>query len=79
MWREISRLTDEIYAICSTLGEALHHADAAEDTLERAMRYKDDVIGAMNALREACDACEAMIPAKDWPYPSYTDRLFSVK
>ena len=77
--REISRLTDEIYAICSTLGEALHHADAAEDTLERAMRYKDDVIGAMNALRAACDACEAMTPESEWPYPSYTDMLFSVK
>ncbi len=77
--RELSRLTDEIYAIVSTLGEALHHADAAEDTLERAMRTKDDVIGAMSALREACDACEAMIPADQWPYPSYTDILFSVK
>ena len=43
------------------------------------MRYKDDVVGAMNALREACDACEAMIPTDQWPYPSYTDILFSVK
>ena len=77
--REISRHTDEIYAIYSTLGEAMHHADAAEDTLERAMRYKDDVVGAMNALRAACDACEAMMPADQWPYPSYTDILFSVK
>ena len=77
--REISRHTDEIYAIYSTLGEAMHHADAAEDTLERAMRYKDDVVGAMNALRQACDACEAMIPNDQWPYPSYTDILFSVK
>ena len=77
--REISRHTDTIYAIYSTLGEAMHHADSAEDTLERAMRYKDDVIGAMNALREACDACEAMMPNEQWPYPSYTDILFSVK
>ena len=77
--RELSRLTDEIYALCSTLGEAMHHADSAEDTLERAMRYKDDVIGAMNALRAACDACEAATPKADWPYPSYTDILFSVK
>ncbi len=77
--REISRLTDEIYAICSTLGEALHHADAAEDTLERAMRYKDDVIGAMNALRAACDSCEAMTPESEWPYPSMIDILYSVK
>ena len=77
--REISRHTDEIYAIYSTLGEAMHHADSADDTLERAMRYKDDVVGAMNALRAACDACEAMMPTDQWPYPSYTDILFSVK
>ncbi len=77
--RELSRLTDEIYAICSTLGEALHHADAAEDTLERAMRYKDDVVGAMAALRTACDACEAMTPEDQWPYPSMIDIMYSVK
>ena len=77
--RELSRLTDEIYALCSTLGEALHHADAAEDTLERAMRYKDDVVGAMGALRAACDACEAMTPEDRWPYPSMIDILYSVK
>ncbi len=77
--REISRLTDEIYAIASTLGEAIHHAGAGEDSLERAMRYKDDVLGAMNALRSACDAAEAMTPKAEWPYPSYTDILFSVK
>ena len=77
--RELSRLTDEIYALCSTLGEALHHADAAEDTLERAMRYKDDVVGAMGALRAACDACEAMTPESQWPYPSMIDILYSVK
>ncbi len=77
--RELSRLTDEIYAICSTLGEALHHADSAEDSLERAMRYKDDVVGAMTALRAACDACEAMTPASEWPYPSMIDILYSVK
>ncbi len=43
------------------------------------MRYKDDVLGAMNALRSACDAAEAMTPKAEWPYPSYTDILFSVK
>ena len=77
--REISCMTDQIYAVCCTLGEAIHHADAAEDTLERAMRYKDDVVRAMQALRDACDACEAMTPKGVWPYPSYTDILFSVK
>ena len=77
--REISRHTDEIYAIYSTLGEAMHHADAAEDTLERAMRYKDDVVGAMNALRASCDTAESMMPKADWPYPSYIDILMSVQ
>ena len=57
----------------------MHHADSADDTLERAMRYKDDVVGAMRALRDACDACEAMTPKAQWPYPSMTDMLYSVK
>ena len=77
--RELSRRTDEIYALVNQLAETISMADSIEDTLERAMRYKDDVVGTMSALRLSCDACEDAIPQSEWPYPSYTDILFSVK
>ena len=77
--KELSRLSDEIYTSVNVLAEAVSAADRVDGTLEQAMHYKDDVVSAMNALREGIDAAESMIPADAWPYPSYTDILFSVK
>ena len=77
--RELSRLSDEIYTGVNVLSEAVSASDAEDGSLERAMRYKDGVISAMNALREACDAAESVIPKGVWPLPSYTDILTSVK
>ena len=77
--RELCRLSDEIYTGVNVLQEALSAADRVDGTLERAMHYKEDVISAMASLRQYCDAAEGMTPAADWPYPSYTDILFSVR
>ena len=77
--KELSRLSDEIYTGVNVLSEAVSAADRVDGTLERAMHYKDDVVSAMKALREGIDAAESMMPAADWPYPSYIDILFSVK
>ena len=77
--RELSRLTDEIYTGVNTLGEAVARADSEEDSLDRAMAYRKDVRAAMHALRTAVNAAEAMTDKAAWPYPSYTDILFSVK
>ena len=68
-----------IYTGVNVLSEAVSASDAEDGSLERAMRYKDGVISAMNALREACDAAESVIPKGVWPLPSYTDILTSVK
>ena len=77
--RELSRLSDEIYTGVNVLSEAVSAADRVDGTLERAMHYKDDVVSAMAALRAACDAAECVMPESDWPYPSYTALLTSVK
>ena len=77
--KELSRLSDEIYTGVNVLSEAISASDRVDGTLERAMHYKDDVVSAMNALREGIDTAESMMPADAWPYPSYIDILFSVK
>ncbi len=77
--RELSRLTDEIYALVNNLGEAMSRADTVDDSLERAMAYKNDVVTTMDALRDCVDRAEAMTDKAAWPLPSYTDILFSVK
>ena len=77
--RELSRLSDEIYTGVNVLAEALSAADRVDGTLEHAMHYKDFVLAAMSVLRNACDSAESMMPEGDWPYPSYTAILNSVK
>ena len=76
--RELSRLTDEIYALGSNLGEIMSRADTLDDSLERALAYRNEVLATMDALRTAVDRAEAMTDKSAWPYPSYTDILFSV-
>ncbi|MBQ6373027.1 MAG: glutamine synthetase III [Clostridia bacterium] len=77
--RELSRLSDEIYTGVNVLAEAVSAADRVDDTLDRAMHYKDYVATAMASLRGACDAAEDMTPHDLWPYPSYMDILMSVR
>ena len=37
------------------------------------------VFAAMERLRAAVDQLETITSARYWPYPSYTDLLFSIK
>ncbi len=76
--RELSRLTDEIYALVNNLGEAMSRADTLDDSLERATAYRGEVLGTMDALRDCVDRAEAISDKSAWPFPSYTDILFSV-
>ena len=56
------------------------HNDWAEQTKRTWAEVRcENLVHNMNALRAACDTCEEMTPQAEWPYPSYTDILFSVK
>lgn len=65
------RLTDE-------LTEQVAEASVLTDPNEEAHYYQQFVIPKMNELRESGDKMEAQTSRKFWPYPSYTDLLFSV-
>ena len=77
--RDLTRLADEIYDNVKALADTMATSDALTGSLEQAMSYKDTVIPAMAALRAACDAAETITDKSAWPYPSYTDILFSVR
>ncbi len=47
-----------------------------EDPVEEAAYYRDNVIPAMDALREVADTLETKVDAQYWPMPTYTDLLF---
>jgi len=59
------------------LGEALDKASSLEGDA-MADYYHDKVLSLMERIRSAVNEAEVLIPAKYWPYPTYSQLLFSV-
>ena len=77
---DVNALTDSLAYCLSALRIALDEADNALHTAQtRADYYRDTVIPAMEALREAADGLEVLVAKDLWPFPSYGDMLFSVR
>ncbi len=80
----------ELLALISArLGSLRQHSAALEkmneqaaemhgDTYEQALFYKNEVFGAMEALRQDADELENLVDAELWPIPTYADMLFNV-
>ena len=75
----ISTLTSAAVKKTRELEYAVMGVKDIESSLEQAKYYRDVVFAAMNELRIVVDELETHTSAKDWPYPSYGDILFSVK
>lgn len=76
--RQLSALSAEMMRQVKALEAALA-APRGADAYEAAHYYRYTVFEIMGKLREAVDALEVITAADDWPYPSYTELLFSVK
>ena len=76
--RQLSSLIGEMMRQCEALEAALAAPHSA-DAYEAAHYYKYTVFAIMDALRTAVDSLETITAANRWPYPSYTDLLFSIK
>ena len=76
--RRLSGLSAEMMRQTAALEAALAGVQFA-DAYEVAHYYKYTVFAIMDALRAAVDSLEVITSAEYWPYPSYTDLLFSVK
>jgi glutamine synthetase len=72
---QVCRLTDECKIRVDTLQELLdgNHVENAE---KHAKYFRDKVVPAMNALREAGDGLECLVPNDIWPLPTYREMLF---
>jgi glutamine synthetase len=68
-------LTDECKSRVDRLQALLeqHHDGAAE---KHARFFRDKVIPEMDALREAADSLEGIVPHDVWPLPTYREMLF---
>ena len=76
--RSLSGLTAEMTRQCDALEAALADPQG-DDGYAAAHYYRYTVFAIMDALRAAVDQLETITSSDWWPYPTYTDLLFSVK
>jgi glutamine synthetase len=72
---KVTKATDELKKRADKLDAALNHNGGASAE-KHAKHYRDAVVPAMSALREAGDTLEVMIPHETWPLATYREMLF---
>ncbi len=75
---KLSKLCECLYNSVTELESALLNAKDIEDTDECAKYFSDTVFEKMCLVRQTADELETLVAAKYWPYPIYSDILFSV-
>ena len=76
--KALSECATQLRAASYKLEEKLAGAQGIEDTTEQGEFYRDEVLPAMDAVRQAADRAETLTDKKYWPFPDYTDLLYSV-
>ena len=76
---KLSELSDEIADATADLDSEIAKFQAIEDVTEAADDIRDVILGKMDALRAVCDEAETITAKEFWPFPTYSDLLFSVK
>ena len=77
----LKQLTDGLnaaYEATDKLEKIHNETEAIEDSQQKATAYADEVLPAMNVLREAVDGLECITDHDYWPVPTYNDILFYV-
>lgn len=75
----LSALSDQLYEQLEWLEKSIDQASGFNgELIERARFSRDGLIQNMNALRSLADELEALTGAEYWPYPSYSELLYSV-
>ncbi len=77
--RRLTELSGQMMERLDELEKVLAGADKGEDAYAAACYFHDKVFAAMEPLRAVVDEMETITASEYWPYPSYTDMLFSVK
>ena len=55
----------------------LYEKGFSVDTLENARFFREEVFSAMQSLRAVVDELETITPSEIWPFPTYTQLLFT--
>jgi len=72
---KVTKLTDDLKRCTDKLQKTLEH-ESNGSAEKHAKHYRDAVIPAMAALREASDTLECIIPHETWPLATYREMLF---
>lgn len=75
---KISSLSACLSKKTSELDKVLLDAKDIEDSEELAKFYHDTILSQMNEVRAIADELETIVGKGYWPFPTYTDLLFSV-
>ena len=73
--RRVSGLVDELADALDAL-DAQNAELGGDEMSSKAVHMRDNVIPAMNAVRDVVDRMEAVVPDDFWPLPTYRDMLF---
>ncbi len=76
--KKLTKLTDNLYAKTKELDSAVVGLERIDNSLEASAYCRDELVPAMNSLREVADELETIVAEKHWPYPSYSELLFNV-
>ncbi len=76
--QQVQELTDTLYNKSLYLNEVNNKFNAIACPAHRAEYCRDFAISAMSDVRKAVDCLEKIVDSRLWPYPSYSDLLFSV-
>ena len=76
MVQKLTALTEELMDRIAVLDNATNVPEL--DPYATGMYYKNTVIPAMEALRTTADTLETIVGKDYWPFPTYTDLLYSI-
>ena len=71
-------LGSELLSEADALAEALQELETAEGQEKRLQLASESVVSRMAACRAVIDQLEKTVDARFWPYPDYTQLLFSI-
>ncbi len=76
--KELSEQASRLRSSVVELEDDLLTAEEFPGVTERAAHYRDVVLSDMAKVREAADGAEVVTAKAYWPFPDYTDLLYSV-
>lgn len=76
--QKINSKLKEAYTALEDLDSKTKSFSEIEDFEKAAFYVRDEIIPAMDALREPCDVMETLTDASEWPFPTYGKLLYGI-